>query len=51
MKLKNIYAVIAATALSAIAASCGSNYDPKEIAKIDEADELTAEQTETALGW
>lgn len=51
MKLKNIYAVIAAAALSAIAASCGSNYDPKEIAKIDEADELTAEQTETALGW
>lgn len=51
MKLKNIYAVIAAAALSAIAASCGSNYDPKEIAKIDEADELTTEQTETALGW
>lgn len=51
MKLKNIYAVIAAAALSAIAASCGSNYDPKEIAKIDEADELTAEQTETTLGW
>ena len=37
--------------MSAIMASCGSSYDPKEIAKIDEADDLSAEQTETALVW
>ena len=32
-------------------ASCGNSYNPKEIARIDEADELTAEQTDVALGW
>ncbi len=31
--------------------SCGNSYDPKEIARIDEADALTAEQTDIALGW
>ena len=31
--------------------SCGNSYNPKEIARIDEADELTAEQTDVALGW
>lgn len=29
--------------------SCGNSYNPKEIARIDEADELTAEQTDVAL--
>lgn len=32
-------------------AACGSNYEPKEIARIDEADVLDAEQTDVALGW
>lgn len=32
-------------------ASCGNSYNAKEIARIDEADELTAEQTDVALGW
>ena len=38
-------------ALAHSLASCGNSYNPKEIARIDEADELTAEQTDVALGW
>lgn len=38
-------------ALALSLASCGNSYNPKEIARIDEADELTAEQTDVALGW
>lgn len=48
MKLQ-ILVLYAALALSL--ASCGNSYNPKEIARIDEADELTAEQTDVALGW
>lgn len=40
---------VAATTLTLT--SCGDRYDPKEITKIDEADELTEDQTETALQW
>ncbi len=48
MKLQ-ILVLYAALALSL--ASCGNSYNPREIARIDEADELTAEQTDVALGW
>lgn len=48
MKLQ-ILVLYAALALSL--ASCGNSYNSKEIARIDEADELTAEQTDVALGW
>lgn len=48
MKLQ-ILVLYVALALSL--ASCGNSYNPKEIARIDEADELTAEQTDVALGW
>lgn len=48
MKLQ-ILVLYAALALSL--ASCGNSYNPKEIVRIDEADELTAEQTDVALGW
>ena len=51
MKLRKLPALFAAAAMAAIMASCGSSYDPKEIARLDEADELNAEQTETALTW
>lgn len=49
MKLRILILFVVAIALGA--SSCGNSYDPKEIARIDEADELTAEQTDVALGW
>ncbi len=45
------HTLIISAALALIMAACGSNYEPKEIARIDEADVLDAEQTEVALGW
>lgn len=43
--------ILSAAAIAIGASSCGNNYNPKEIARIDEAAELTAEQTDIALGW
>ena len=45
------HTLILSAALVLGLASCGNSYNPKEIARIDEADELTAEQTDLALGW
>ncbi len=45
------HTLIISAALALIMAACGSNYEPKEIARIDEADVLDAEQTDVALGW
>lgn len=45
------HTLILSAALALSLASCGNSYNPKEIARIDEADELTAEQTDVALGW
>lgn len=47
----NAYTLIFSAAFIFGLTSCGNNYDPKEIARIDEADILTAEQTDVALGW
>ena len=49
-KLKT-HTLILSAALVLGLTSCGNSYNPKEIARIDEADELTAEQTDVALGW
>ncbi len=48
MKLQTL--ILSAT-LALGLASCGNSYNPKEIARIDEADALTADQTDVALGW
>lgn len=45
------HTLILSAALVLGLASYGNSYNPKEIARIDEADELTAEQTDVALGW
>ncbi len=52
MEIKlQLQALILFAAFALGACSCGNRYDPKEIARIDEADALTAEQTDVALGW